>query len=102
KPAPPPQPQVTETIESAFGTVRLEIGGIVSLAVPTLATGSVGGGARTERDHFTCYAARPARTPGPRPRPFRAVVRTVDGFRILDVRKPIALCVPASVREDDP
>lgn len=102
KPAPPPLPQVTEVVESAFGTVRFKVGSIETLAVPTMATGSVGGGASVERDHFTCYEGRPERVAGARLRPFRAVVRTVDGPRTIEVRKPIGLCVPASVREDDP
>jgi hypothetical protein len=102
KPAPPPLPQVTEVVESAFGTVRLKVGSIATLAVPTMATGSVGGGGNVERDHYACYAGRPERVAGERLRPFRSVVRTVDGPRTVDVRKPIGLCVPASVREDDP
>jgi hypothetical protein len=102
KPAPPPLPRVTEVVESAFGTVRLKVGGIETLAVPTLAAGSVGGGANVERDHYACYAGRPERVAGARLRPVRTVVRTVDGPRTVDVRKPIGLCVPASVREDDP
>lgn len=102
KPAPPPLPHVTEVVETAFGTVRLKLGSIATLAVPTLATGSVGGGGAAERDHFACYAGRPERTTGPRLRPFRTVVQTVAGARAVDVRKPIGLCVPASVREDDP
>lgn len=102
KPAPPPLPRVTEVVESAFGIVRFKVGSIETLAVPTLAAGSVGGGANVERDHYTCYAGRPERVAGERLRPFPTVVRTVDGPRTVDVRKPIGLCVPASVREDDP
>ncbi len=102
KPAPPPLPKVTEVVESAFGTVRFKVGAIVTLGVPTLAAGSVGGGASVERDHFACYQGRSERAVGERLRPFRTVVRTVDGPRTIDVRKPIGLCVPASVREDDP
>lgn len=102
KPAPPPLPQVTEVVESAFGTVRFKVGSIETLAVPTLAAGSVGGGANVERDHYACYAGRPERVAGERLRPVRTVVRTVDGLRTVDVRKPVGLCVPASVREHDP
>ncbi len=101
KPAPPPLPVVTETIETALGTLQLRIGGVGVLAVPTLATGSVGGGA-TERDHYACYQVKAERGTAFRRSVLRVPVRTADGTRTIEVRKPLRLCVPASVRGDDP
>lgn len=101
KPAPAPSLATTEEMESVLGPVRLRVGPIATLAVPTMATGSVGGTGAT-RDHFACYDARAERTGGARPKPFRTVVRTIAGIHTVEVRKPIGLCVPASVREENP
>jgi len=100
KPAPPPLPAVVETIESAFGVLQLRVGAVDALQVPTLATGSVGGGG-PDRDHFACYQVKEERGPGSRRGALRVDVRTADGTRTVEVRKPVRLCVPASVRGDD-
>ncbi len=101
KPAPPPLPTVSETIESALGVVRLRIGTVAALGVPTLATGSVGGSG-PERDHLACYQVKEERGPDTRRGALRIDVQTSEGVRAVEVRKPVRLCVPASVRGDDP
>ena len=100
KPAPPPLPTVIETVESAFGVLSLRVGAVDALQVPTLATGSVGGSG-PERDHFACYQVKEERGPGSRRGALRVAVRGVDGVRTVEVRKPVRLCVPASVRGAD-
>lgn len=101
KPAPPPLPTVSETIDTSFGSVTLRVGGIATLQVPTLATGSVGGSG-PERDHFACYDVRAERGTDVRRGVLRVEVGTPDGPRVVELRKPTRLCVPASVRGDDP
>lgn len=101
KPAPPPLATVTETIDTSFGAVTLRVGGIATLQVPTLATGSVGGSG-PERAHFACYDVRPERGTEVRRGVLRVEVGTPDGRRVVELRKPTRLCVPASVRGDDP
>ena len=95
-PSPPFEP-VDEEIVGPFGTVALRITGNAALGVPTTATGAVGG-TDTDLDHFSCYDVRAADQRG---RVRRVEVRSRDGRRLLDLRKPSRLCVPASVRGED-
>lgn len=100
KPAPPPLPVVSETVDTSFGTVPLRVGNVLALQVPTLATGSVGGGG-PDRDHFACYDVRVGRGADVHRGVLHVEVRTADGRRTVEVRKPDRLCVPASVRGAD-
>ncbi len=100
RPAPPPLAPTSEVIETSFGSAALRVAGVAALQVPTLATGSVGGSG-PERDHFACYRARGERGGGAKRGVLRVEVRTGEGPRTVEVRKPVRLCVPASVRGED-
>lgn len=100
KPAPPPLPVVSERIDAGFETVALRIGGIAALRVPTLATGTVGD-LTPDRDHFACYGVRHQRGARVRRGVLRVEVGTAAGRRTVELRKPVELCVPASVRGEN-
>ena len=102
KPAPPPLPAASEAIETSLGTATVKIGGVEALQVPTLATGSVGGGIGPARDHYGCYDVRAERGGAERRGVLKVEVRSADAATLIEVRKPERLCVPANVRGDDP
>jgi hypothetical protein len=100
KPAPPPFVPVAEKIVGTFGGMKLRVTAIAALAVPTAATGAVGG-TDPNLEYFSCYDVRAELPATERRRVRRFAVRTRDSSRLLEIRKPTRLCVPASVRGEN-
>ncbi len=102
RPMPAAAGPVVESLASVLEQLRLRVGTTAGLAAPTLSA-DVGVVVAPEPDHLACHDVRSERTSAARRRPPRRIVaRSGAADRVVEVRAPRRLCVPASLRGEDP